>query len=128
MVMTKPILTPEKLKAGVDKYFDSLPDGVFPDYAGMLLALDLFPDQAQDLCNDEYNKRAPEFRRVFQYAELKRESWLARIAASDSKLASGAFNLLKQEKNGGYTTVSNTSKGNTIRLVVDKIGGTDAFK
>ena len=126
--MTKPILTPEKLKKGIDDYFGSLPANTFPDYAGMLLDLGLYPDEEHALCDDEKNKRAQEFRRVFQYAELKRESWLARIAASDSKLASGAFNLLKQEKNGGYTTVSAPNKGNTVRVIVDKIGGMDAFK
>lgn len=126
--MTKPILTPEKLKKGIDDYFNALPANTFPDYAGMLLSLDLFPDEVQNLCDDDRNKRAPEFRRVFQYAELKRESWLARIAASDSKLASGAFNLLKQEKNGGYTTVSAPNKGSTLRLIVDGVGGMEAFK
>lgn len=126
--MTKPILTPDKLKKGVDDYFNALPPNTFPDYAGMLLELDLFPEEVHVLCDDEKTKRAPEFRRVFQYAELKRESWLARIAASDSKLASGAFNLLKQEKNGGYTTVSAPNKGSTLRLIVDGVGGMDAFK
>ena len=126
--MTKPILTPDKLKKGIDAYFEALPPNTFPDYAGMLLSLDLFPDEVQDLCDVERNKRAQEFSRVFQYAELKRESWLARIAASDSKLASGAFNLLKQEKNGGYTTVSAPNKGSTLRLIVDGVGGMDAFK
>ena len=125
--MTKPVLTPDKLKKGIDEYFDTLSANTFPDYAGMLLALDLFPDDVQILCDDEKTKRAPEFRRVL-YAELKRESWLARIAASDSKLASGAFNLLKQEKNGGYTTVSAPNKGSTLRLIVDGVGGMDAFK
>ena len=84
--MTKPILTPDKLKKGIDEYFNALPSNTFPDYAGMLLELDLFPEEVHVLCDDEKTKRAPEFRRVFQYAELKRESWLARIAASDSKL------------------------------------------
>jgi len=126
--MTKPILTPEKLRKSIDDYFDTLPASTFPDYAGMLLSLDLFPEEVQALCDEEKTKRAPEFRRVFQYAELKRESWLARIAASDSKLASGAFNLLKQEKNGGYTTVSAPNKGSTLRLISEGVGGMDAFK
>ena len=126
--MTKPVLTPEKLRKGIDEYFDTLPDKTFPDYAGMLLHLGMFPDEVAILCDDERNKRAPEFRRAFQYAELKRESWLARIAASDSKLASGAFNLLKQSNNGGYTTVSKTDKGNALRIIVDGVGGMDAFK
>ena len=126
--MKKTALTPEKLRAGIDEYFDSLPPDTFPDKAGMLLYLDLFPDEAAELCDDERNKRAPEFRRAFQYAELKRESWLARIVASDSKLASGALNLLKQSDNGGYTTVSDKSKGTSLRLIVDGVGGMDAFK
>lgn len=120
--------SPERLKDCINDYFDKLPDGVFPDYAGMLLALELYPDEAAAMCDDNENKKAEEFRRVFQYAELKRESWLARVAASDSKLAAGAFNLLKQEKNGGYTTVSNTNKGSTLRVIVDGVGGMDAFK
>ena len=126
--MTKPILTPEKLKTGIDEYFESLPDKTFPDYAGMLLFLNLFPEEVANLCDEDHNKRAPEFRRAFQYAELKRESWLARIAASDSKLASGAFNLLKQSNNGGYTTISEKNKGSALRIIVDGVGGMDAFK
>lgn len=126
--MTKPILTPEKLKKQIDDYFADLPEKTFPDYAGMLLDLDMYPDQVAALCDDEISKRAPEFRRVFQYAELKRESWLARVAATDSKLASGAFNLLKQEKNGGYTTVSSPNKNSTLRIICDGVGGMDAFK
>ena len=128
--MTKPILTPEKLKAQVDSYFDGLGSTTFPDYAGMLLSLDLYPDQVSVLCDDERNKRAPEFRRVFQYAELRRESWLARVAASDGKLANGAFNLLKQERNGGYTSTSkDTNKNSKLELIVTGIpGGMEAFK
>lgn len=121
-------VTPSALKTQIDKYFDSLPESVFPDEAGMLLELGLFPDEVSELCDEDMNKRANEFRRVFQYAELKRESWLARVAASDSKLASGAFNLLKQGKNGGYTSVSNKEKNSTLLRVVDGVGGADAFK
>lgn len=120
-------LTPGTLKKKIDTYFDELPGSVFPDYAGMLLEVGLFPDEVAGLC-DEDNKNSAEFRRVFQYAELKRESWLARVAASDSKLASGAFNLLKQEKNGGYTSASNQNKSSSLRLIVDGVGGMDAFK
>lgn len=125
--MTRAKQTPGKLRDGIDEYFDSLPDGVFPDYAGMLLHLGLFPDEVDALCDDT-NGKAPEFRRVFQYAELKRESWLARVVASDSKLATGALNLLKQTNNGGYVTVSKTDKGSSLRLIVEGVGGMDAFK
>ena len=125
--MTKPKLTPEKLQKQIDEYFDTLPEGVFPDEPGMLLHVGLFPDEAAALCEGDGIVPA-KFRRVFEYAGLRRESWLSRIAASDSKLASGAFNLLKQSKNGGYTSASQPTKGNTLRLIVDGVGGMEAFK
>lgn len=125
--MAKRYPSAENLKKMINKYFDELPPGTFPDYAGMLLALDLFPDEVEALKGGD-DARSAEYRRVFEYAELKRESWLSRVAASDSKLASGAFNLLKQQKNGGYTTVSAPNKGSSLKLIVDGIGGMEAFK
>lgn len=119
--------TPETLKKKINEYFDGLGNSQFPDYAGMLLELDLFPDEVAELCNGD-DATSAKYRRVFEYAELKRESWLSRLAASDSKLASGAFNLLKQQKNGGYTSASNPDKSAAIRLIVDGVGGMDAFK
>ena len=118
---------PETLKKKINEYFDGLGNSQFPDYAGMLLELDLFPDEVSELCNGD-DATSAKYRRVFEYAELKRESWLSRLAASDSKLASGAFNLLKQQKNGGYTSASNPDKGAAIRLIIDGVGGMDAFK
>ena len=120
-------VTPDTLKKRIDAYFDSLGTTQFPDYAGMLLELDLFPDEVNELCNGE-DESSAKYRRVFEYAELKRESWLSRLAASDSKLASGAFNLLKQQKNGGYTSASVPNKGSTLKLIVEGVGGMDAFK
>lgn len=120
-------VTPDTLKKKIDAYFDSLGTTQFPDYAGMLLELDLFPDEVNELCNGE-DESSAKYRRVFEYAELKRESWLSRLAASDSKLASGAFNLLKQQKNGGYTSASVPNKGSTLKLIVEGVGGMDAFK
>ena len=111
----------------MDDYFNSLPELEFPDYAGMLLDIGLYPDEVQELCSGD-DLTAAKYRRVFQYAELRRESWLSRVAASDSKLAAGAFNLLKQQKNGGYTTASATNKNNELKIVVDGVGGMDAFK
>lgn len=127
MTKTKWPPTPEKLKEKIDEYFDSLSSLEFPDYAGMLLYLGLFQDEVDDICNGD-DATAAKYRRVFDYAALKRESWLSRVAASDSKLASGAFNLLKQQKNGGYTSASAPNKGSTLRLIVDGVGGMDAFK
>lgn len=121
-------MTPERLREKVDNYFASLGNSTFPDYAGMLLELGLFPDDVIALTDEDMNKQAAEYRRVFEYAELKRESWLSRVAASDSKLASGAFNLLKQQKNGGYTSASAPNRGSTLKLIVEGVGGMDAFK
>lgn len=121
-------MTPARLREMVDKYFDNLGNAIFPDYAGMLLELGLFPDDVIALTDEDMNKQAAEYRRVFEYAELKRESWLSRVAASDSKLASGAFNLLKQQKNGGYTSASAPNRGSTLKLIVEGVGGMDAFK
>ena len=121
-------MTPARLREMVDNYFDNLGNAIFPDYAGMLLELGLFPDDVIALTDEDMNKQAAEYRRVFEYAELKRESWLSRVAASDSKLASGAFNLLKQQKNGGYTSASAPNRGSTLKLIVEGVGGMDAFK
>lgn len=121
-------MTPARLREMVDNYFDNLGNTIFPDYAGMLLELGLFPDDVIALTDEDMNKQAAEYRRVFEYAELKRESWLSRVAASDSKLASGAFNLLKQQKNGGYTSASAPNRGSTLKLIVEGVGGMDAFK
>ena len=125
MTAKKP--SPETLKKKINDYFDNLGTTQFPDYAGMLLELDLYPDEVRELCEGE-SETSAKYRRVFEYAELKRESWLSRLAASDSKLASGAFNLLKQQKNGGYTTVSAPNKGTVLRVIMDGVGGPEAFK
>ena len=121
-------MTPERLREKVDNYFASIGNSTFPDYAGMLLELGLFPDDVIALTDEDMNKQAAEYRRVFEYSELKRESWLSRVAASDSKLASGAFNLLKQQKNGGYTSASAPNRGSTLKLIVEGVGGMHAFK
>ena len=118
---------PDRLKGMIDEYFDSLSALEFPDYAGMLLYLGLFQDEVDEMCSGD-SAMAAKYRRAFDYAALRRESWLSRIAASDSKLAAGAFNLLKQQKNGGYTSASAPNKGNTLRLITDGVGGMDAFK
>lgn len=119
--------SPDKLKQMVDDYFENLPEDVFPDEAGMILEMGLFPDEVTDLCDGD-DPKSRKYQRVFQYAELKRESWLSRMTASDSKLAAGAFNLLKQRKNGGYTSASAPNRGNTLRLITDGVGGMEAFE
>ena len=120
-------ITPETLKKRVDEYFDECGSAVFPDYAGMLLSLGLFEDEVSELCDGE-DEAAAKYRRVFDYAKLKRKSWAVREAANDSKRGATLFNLLKQEENGGYTSASAPNKGSTLRVIWDSAGGADAFK
>jgi hypothetical protein len=124
--MTKKI-TPETLKKKVDEYFNECGNAVFPDYAGMLLSLGLFEDEVAELCDGE-SEAADKYRRVFDYAKLKRKSWAVREAANDSKRGSILFNLLKQEENGGYTSASAPNKGAVLSIKWDSAGGAEAFK
>ncbi len=120
-------ITPETLKKKVDEYFNECGNTVFPDYAGMLLSLGLFEDEVAELCDGD-SDAAAKYRRVFDYAKLKRKSWAVREAANDSKRGSILFNLLKQEENGGYTSASAPSKGATLNIKWDSAGGAEAFK
>ena len=119
--------SPETLKKKVDAYFEECGNVVFPDYAGMLLSLGLFEDEVTELCDGD-DSTAANYRRVFDYAKLRRKSWAVREAANDSKRGSILFNLLKQEENGGYTSASAPNKGSTLRLIWDSAGGAEAFK
>ena len=118
---------PDTMKKKIDEYFDGLDGRTFPEYAGMLLYLGVYEDEVDKLCAGD-DAASAKYRRVFDYAKLRRKSWLARVAASDSKLASGCFNLLKQEENGGYTSSSTPDKTNSVRVILDGVGGMDAFK
>ena len=120
-------ITAATLKKKIDEYFDECGSNVFPDYAGMLLSLDLFEDEVAELCDGD-SAAAAEYRRVFDYARLRRKSWCVREAAKDSKRGSILFNLLKQEENGGYTSASAPNKGATLNIKWESAGGADAFK
>ena len=124
--MARKFPTPETLEKKIDEYFANCPDSQFPDEAGMLLDLGLFEEDVSYLCEDD--PKSGEYQRIFKRAQLRRESWLNRKAAIDSKNSSAYFNLLKQEKNGGYTSTSTPNKGSSLRLIVDGVGGMEAFK
>lgn len=120
-------ITPESLQKQIDAYFEACGDDVFPDYAGMLLELDLLREEVADLCDGD-DAASRKYYRIFARAKLRREMWAVRKAAKDSKLGSTLFNILKQDENGGYTSASAPNKTSEIRLVWDKAGGMDAFK
>ena len=117
--------TPQELKTAVDKYFaDCDHDHVFPDEAGMRVKLGLIGDLAS-----EYEEADEGYRRVFDYARDRRESWLTRRMASDARAAQGCMNALKQEKNGGY--IDRPEKTNQKQVVEIKFSGNigkDDFK
>ena len=115
-------------RRAVDDYFDSCDKDTFPDYAGMLLALQIDKDDALNMQSEEWPDYE-EFRRIFNIAKMRRESWTARRMAVDNKAANGCMNLLKQEENGGY--IDRPQRNSEKKVVVDVSGikgGWDAFK
>lgn len=122
---------PAELEALVNQYFDDCEEkGVFPDEAGMLIFLDVSPYQYYDWNggNDPNNVEEPikSFRDTFARARLRRESWLTRKAV-DNKTATGAFNMLKQPKNGGYVDKVKNDQNATITIRIGGVDGKDAF-
>ena len=107
-------LTPEQLKAAIDNYFrTNEAKGEFPDYAGMLVYLgNAEEDDVTILCEQN-----PEVRKLFAYAQKRRESFLVRRMTRDNKLANGCMNALKQPRNGGYSD-KNKEKGDR-KLIID---------
>ena len=113
----------KKFRLAVDEYFDKCREtDEFPDYAGMLLDLRIDKEEAKAMCADDAPD-AEEFRRIFNIAAMRRESWLARHMVADNKKANGCMNALKQVENGGYQD-KNIDKGERrLTIKVDGIGG-----
>lgn len=118
-------------RKAVDKYFEDCAQdpNVLPDYAGMLLALQIDKADAEYMQTPEWPDYE-EFRRIFSIAKLRRESWIARRMAVDNKAANGCFNLLKQEENGGYSDRGALrTQEKKVAVKIEGInGGWDAFK
>lgn len=93
-----------------------------PDYAGMKLAIGIKSEKViQKMCED------PEIKDIFDWAKLRRESFLVRTMSRDNKRAQGCYNALKQEANGGYADkpVDNGER----KIIVDLAGvGENAYK
>lgn len=119
----------KKLRKAVDDYFDQCKqEDVFPDYAGMLLHLQIDKNDAAMMQAESWPDYE-EFRRIFTIAQMRRESWMARRMAVDNKAANGCFNLLKQEENGGYADRSTKQPEKKVAVKLEGIkGGWDAFK
>lgn len=115
---------PEDLFKAVEEYFKKCEANYeFPDYAGMLVDLQLFEEDV------EYYKSLDEkYVDVFRLAMLKRQSYLSRTMSNDGKRATGCMNLLKQPENGGYSDKPQV-KDKSLKIEVSGVkGGMNAFK
>ena len=94
--------TPEDLRKAVEAYIDTCEaEGIFPDYAGMRLALGI-AERTLNKYTQGDSAEAQAYAEALEYAKDKRESWLVRKMTSDNKAAQGCLNALKQPSNGGY--------------------------
>ena len=102
----------ENLEEAIEAYHVKNEDaGVFPDLAGLLIALNVSDEEYNMMIDDD------DFKPAFLYAKRRRESWLNRKAI-DNKAANGCKILLMQEENGGYTDrpVDNKKKEFVVKL------------
>lgn len=121
--------TPEKLRAAIADYMnDCGKKEVFPDFAGMCLALKISKATLKKYCDPEQNENAEAFKDVLDEAAAMRESYLVRIMVTDNKRAQGCLNALKQPENGGYTDRPAESGEKTLKVQIMGVGGWDAFK
>lgn len=125
--------TPQLLKDEMKKYFEICEeDGdKFPDEAGMMLFLGLIAEKDREKFTDDSNPNAEEYRKVFRWAGMMRETWLnEKIASAENCKSINAYiHLLKQEKNGGYIDKSGDKGGKTeLKIKIDGVGGMAAFE
>lgn len=114
----------ETLKNGIDQYFTECEEkGVFPDYAGMCIWLEIPKKKMEQL-----SESGEAFREVLDYAMARRESYLARVMAGDNKRAQGCMNNLKQPINGGYIDRPTENRNAEIKISLVGVGGESAFK
>lgn len=111
----KKIDNPQALEQAVESYFSLCESqGIFPDLAGMRLALGLSRKELDAL------GREASCRRVLEQAKDRRESWLVRRMISDNKAVSGCLNALKQPGNGGYMEKSPESSEKKLTIVLSR--------
>lgn len=122
--------TPDDFRKAVEKYIeDCKKDNIFPDEAGMRLAIKYSKRWADMMISEAENPETyKEFREIFEYAKDNRESFLVRKMTSDNKAAQGCLNALKQAANGGYVDRPMDSGKIELNIKVDGIGGMDMFK
>lgn len=127
----KPQYDPETLRLAIEKYFDKCEEEkVFPDMAGMRIALEISKETLDHFVSDD----CPEceaYRKILNTARDRRESFLVRRMTSDNKLAQGCLNALKQPMNGGYIDRPVDTTGGKIEVTLKVAGlggGADSLK
>lgn len=120
---------PVVLKKAVDRYFNDCDErDIFPDFAGMKVALRLLDSDIEEFLAEDNSDR-DEYRAVLESARDRRESWLSRRMVKEPKCANGCMNALKQEKNGGYMDKSKDKEAPTVKIEFSSIpGGMKAFE
>jgi len=108
--------TPEQLEIEMNKYFFKVEtqEKSFPDESGMLNFLRITDEEYEEMCRD------PKYKNVLTYARRRRHSWLERQMVADNKKATGCYNALKQEENGGYV---DKPVGNKERKIIVRLEG-----
>ena len=120
--------TPEDLRKAVEAYIETCEaEGIFPDYAGMRLALGI-AERTLNKYTQGNSADAQAYADALEYAKDKRESWLVRKMTSDNKAAQGCLNALKQPINGGYVDKPADNGEKTLNINVTGIGGVKSFK
>lgn len=122
--------TPEDFRVAVEGYIeDCTSQGIFPDEAGMRLALKYSRRWADGKISENENPESYKaYREIFDFAKDSRESFLVRKMTSDNKAAQGCLNALKQAANGGYLDRPADSGKIELNIKVDGIGGMEMFK
>lgn len=115
-------------ETAVNKYMKKCRDeNVFPDIAGMRLFLGVSQQTIDRYCTGD-DEEAVRFRNIMDSTKDERQSWLERFMVSNPKAANGCMNALKQPHNGGYFDRPVDTSEKTLTIIVNNVGGEQAFK
>ncbi len=108
----------EELNIAIGEYFDACGEGGrFPTEAGMLLRLGIGAEEYRALGKDAGAAQ------VFESARLRRTDWLENRMVTESRVATGCMNALKQAKNGGYVDkAANEPRERRLTIRLEGVG------
>lgn len=100
----------------------------FADLAGLRLCLKLSKAEMNKLTSED-NPDCEAYREILDYAQDRRESWLARTMTTDNKRQQGCYNAIKQTQNGGWADKSTDNGDKVLNLKLHGLpNGMEAFK